>query len=119
MYGKFDPQVREKLVNYVVNDKRLSKYYDKTITDVALVHDVLLEADIVWEGNQDKHRWYNSFNCVVKIGDNYFMFDYADNTGDMGLDEIGWEFDLTSVCEVEPIEKTIVVKEYQKIKEIK
>lgn len=60
----------------------------------------------------DSHRWWNSTFNVAKYGDILIGFDYAETTGDETPWEKGFEFDESSVCYVEAVEKTVVVTEY-------
>lgn len=63
----------------------------------------------------DTHRWWNDVFLVVAVDEKLIGYDWAETTGDSGAEEMGWEFDIDSVCEVEKKEKTVVV--YEKIKE--
>ena len=63
----------------------------------------------------DTHRRWNDVFLVVIVNEIPIGYDWAETTGDSGAEEMGWEFDIDSVCEVEKKEKTVVV--YEKIKE--
>lgn len=75
------------------------------------VGEFLSDMDVIWKDNQGEHRWYIDEFRVVKIGDRLIGFMWGITTGDMGILEIGWEFNEDSICFVNGIEKTVVVYE--------
>jgi len=56
----------------------------------------------------DKRRWYNSTFNVSMIEGNLICYNWAENTGDDSLSDIGWEPDISSIrfCESYPVTVT-------------
>ncbi len=69
---------------------------------------LLLEFDVIHEKLISEHRWWNIYRCVIKVKDIYIGYIGAKTTGDNNAYETGWEFDSSTICEMKPIEKTIV-----------
>ena len=68
--------------------------------------------EYIWKGNISKHRWWNTFFAVIRIGNTLFGYNWAETTGDDNIFDKGWTFDPDSICEVE--EKTKIVKYYER-----
>ena len=84
------------------------KYYNDSIELTnELCEELLLEADTVYEGDADEHRWIAYFTKVVQLGEHYIQFTDAMVTGDGSKWDQGWEMDWAGVIEVEPYETTI------------
>lgn len=67
--------------------------------------------DAVYEEMCSKHRWWDEYFVVVKIGDKFIGYQWACATGDMTVYELGWEFDFNTLCECEEKQKTITYYE--------
>ena len=80
--------------------------FDKWKNDDELL-ELLRSYDEVYKEKTSEHRWWNEYQYVIKIGNKYIAYVYAETTGDMNAWEAGYEFDSDSICEMEPIEKTI------------
>jgi hypothetical protein len=63
----------------------------------------------IYKENMGSHRWWDDWFYVVKIDDLLIGYLGARANRDESITEIGWEFDLSSICEVEPVEVTTVV----------
>ena len=72
----------------------------------------------VWQGDHDEHRWWIEFTEVVELEGRYFGFANASTTGDMGLFDVGWEFDPDTIGEYAPESvETIIYKPIKIISE--
>ena len=80
-------------------------YPDKEITDDWIL-DALL-GDYKYEEVTSTHRWWNDVFRVTEIDGMLIGFDWAVTTGDDSARDKGWEFDPSSVCEVEATTETI------------
>lgn len=54
-----------------------------------------------------KHRWYSDSRIVRKIEGRYISYAWAMTHGDESVRDLGWDFDWSSVIEVEPYEVTV------------
>lgn len=88
-YGKWNEEVKATLSVACISDG-----YEPN--DQNLI-ETLTEAKLVYKETVGEHRWWNDELRVVKIGDSYFGFMWANSTGDTGLSDLGWEFDFGSV----------------------
>ncbi len=64
----------------------------------------------------NKRRWCNEVFYVVELSGKEIGFYDAETTGDISSSGIGWEFDLSLICEVEKHERTEVIVTYKPIK---
>ena len=71
--------------------------------------ETLTEADVFFKETVGTHRWWNDELRVVKIGDNYIGYLWANSTGDTSLSDLGWEFNLSSAKFYEPKEVVQVI----------
>jgi hypothetical protein len=96
------PELRIKLEDYCK-----SKGWSKTKEDIK---EILSEAEYnsVKEYGYDEHRWYTTYNVVVKVGDIYIDFESYSNSGDEdALCGEGGNMAWDSAVEVFPKEVTI------------
>jgi len=75
-------------------------------TDEKTLVEVIVEANIVWRGNESSRRWWTDCFMVVEVNGMMIGFDGAITTGDDSPREKGWEFNPETICEVEPREVT-------------
>jgi hypothetical protein len=112
---------RNEDANYSINNDQTLEFVRKCMVNDGMrdcdekhVGYYLWDFDAVWESKHNQHRWWNSFDRVIKLEDKFIQFDWASTTGDNSIFDMGWEFDENSVIEVEPFEKVII--EYKPIK---
>jgi hypothetical protein len=72
------------------------------------IHEMLCDADTIYEECVDSHRHWDDYRYVVEIGGMFigYVDEYA--TGDMAGD-LGFEFDTNTICEMCPTEVTTIV----------
>ncbi len=101
-----DAKVETHLTDFCVK-----KFPDTKTPDREDLKEILIDAPIVWEGNEDEHRWMIWFTRVVKIDGMFISYVWGKCTGDNSLEDAGFEWDWDSVCEVVPkkVEQTIYV----------
>ena len=93
-----DDKVRTRLVgileegSWEINDRNL----------VSLI----LEADVIYREETDKHRWFTDYFYVVNVDDMLIGYTNMENHGDEGYDFSNKEF-LSHVHEVKPVEVTV------------
>ena len=78
---------------------------------------MLRNYDELHEERISEHRWWNEVRHVIKVGDKYIGYVYAETTGDMSPPEAGYDFDPDSICEMKQIQKTITTYVERTIKE--
>lgn len=101
-------QIEEHLTKY-----HQSKGWGDSPSETQLI-EVLREEDPVWKGEEEDHRWWISYWCVVEIDGMFIGFTDAFTTGDENAYDKGFEVDPDSVYEMEAVTKTITVTEYVK-----
>lgn len=88
-----------------IRDYNIKKFQDDSDE---MILALLEDSDIIYEEEVDARRWWNDMFYVVKIDGKYIGFDGAETTGDNSPSDVGWEFDMESICEVE---KRVEIKE--------
>lgn len=80
--------------------------------DDRTLQEVLSESKVIYKENEGNHRWWTEWFRVTEIAGVLIGYTWASSTGDMGIGDLGWEFNWDSLCEVESkeITKTIYVK---------
>lgn len=73
--------------------------------------------DPIWEGERDSYRWWDELFVVVEINGMKIGFVDARTTGDDSPYDKGWEFDPSTICEVEERTETIIKTTYTPVKE--
>lgn len=76
-------------------------------TDDDTLMEILSEASDVFSEIVGSHRWYEDKFRVVNVDGMLIGFNDFHMTGDSSRSDMGLEFDLTSVCEVEKKQKTV------------
>ena len=94
----------------------LTKYYQSkgwgnSPLETELI-DVLKEANSVWRGEEEEHRWWISYQCVVEIDGMFIGFIDARTTGDENAYDKGFEVDDNTICEMEAKTETVPVTKY-------
>lgn len=100
------------LCEAIENTAMYDKYADgpaNEFTERTLI-ECLVEGDEVWRSESSDHRWISYFDKVVQIGHKYFSFVWATAHGDASIYDQGFEFDWSTVEEVEP--KAVKVIQY-------
>jgi len=85
--------------------------HDWSTEDDTLV-EILFEANTVWFGDDEKHRWWILFRRVVEVEGMFIAFTDCKNTGDNSPRDAGWEFDPSTIEEVKPRTRTVEITEY-------
>jgi hypothetical protein len=80
-----------------------------------MIREMLTDSKFLQESGHSKHRWYTTFQAVVKIEDIFIKFTTYSNSGDdPALDNDEWtQMVLSSMKQVYP--KEIAVIDYQEI----
>ena len=88
-----------------------TKRFPGETPDRSELKEILLDAPVAWEGDEDEHRWIIYITRVVKIDDMYISYSWGKCTGDNSLTDAGFEWDWDFVHEVVPkkVEKTVYV----------
>ena len=97
--GKFSEEIEKFLT-----EDCIAEGFEPTIPNLI---EVLTEAPQVYSEPAGTHRWWNDVLNVVKIGDKFLGYIWAENTGDNSIFDAGFEFDLSSVKFYEPKEVTV------------
>jgi hypothetical protein len=107
--------IKDRLIAAYKEAYKNESWFDpnEEFTDGELI-DILTEADTVFSKKVSGSRWWDNTQEVVRIGDKYFEYMGATTTGDMSAWEAGWEFDWSTVVEVEPYQETITITKYRR-----
>lgn len=89
---------------------------DVDITDADIL-ELLQSGEEVHSQHEGSNRWWEDWSYVVKIGDKYFRYWYAEANRDESVRELGYEWDVDSVEEVTPVKKVVEITEYVPVKE--
>lgn len=82
-------------------------------TDDAELIEILTEAPVVFEQKLSASRWWNNMFIVTEVEGMFIGYNYAQANRDESVQDLGWEFDKKTICEVKPVEKVVTV--YEKI----
>jgi hypothetical protein len=69
--------------------------------------ETIREGDHVWTGDRSDRRWWTDCFTVVNVDGMLIGFADAETTGDDSPRDRGWEFDQSTICEVEAFERTV------------
>lgn len=58
-----------------------------------------------------QHRWWNEYQYIIKIDEIFIGYVHAEANRDESVQELGYEFDINSICEMRPVEKSIIIYE--------
>jgi len=73
--------------------------------------------DEVHREHEESCRWWEEWSYVVKVGDKYFRYGYAEANRDESVSELGYDWDVNSVEEVTPFKKVVEVTVYETVKD--
>lgn len=54
-----------------------------------------------------QHRWWNEFQYVVEINGMLIGYVYAEANRDESVEDLGYEFDLSTICRMRAVPKTV------------
>ena len=93
--------------------KHLTQYCEKKEwgTDEDDLIEALTEAKRLYREEIGQHRWWNEFRYVVEIDGMLIGYIHAEANRDESMSDLGYEFDVSSICEMRPVEKTVTVYE--------
>lgn len=83
-------------------------------TSDADIQELLEESPRLYDEMIDSRRWWDDYFYVVDIGGKKIGFYGARTTGDASPKDVGWEFNMNDIFEVEEREEVIVKKYYVK-----
>lgn len=98
-------KIREHVRQYNVRE------FDDASDDAII--ETIRDAKVIWSKMTTSRRWWDEEFRVVEIDGMLIGYDGADTTGDESATDKGWEFDPSSICEVEA--KQVVKTEYVKV----
>lgn len=98
------------LCEAIENTLMYDKYYDDRANefDEDTLIEFLIDSGEVYRSASDDHRLISYYDKVVSIGHKYFSFVWATAHGDASIYDQGFEFDWSTVFEVEPKEVKII-----------
>lgn len=73
--------------------------------------ETLKEADQLSREEISQHRWWNEYRYTVQIAGMIIGYIDAEANRDESVEDLGYEFDLSTICEMKAVEKTIIVYE--------
>jgi hypothetical protein len=112
------PGVRTNFGRIKMNSEEIKQYICKITgcdyDEMEIEDELLYNAEVVYEGPRDDHRWISYFERVVKVGEKYFSYQFAHCDGDDSIEDQGYTFNWDEVTEVEPVEVKAI--EYRAVK---
>ena len=92
--------------------KELAKKYNKKNgygEELEELVESIVESKCIWKSKYDEHRHWSTFTKVVKFEGKFIGFEWATTSDDMAIWDKGFEFDVSSITEMQPKEITTVV----------
>lgn len=94
------PETKEKISKWA-----LANGYKSQPSDYDIIEIITDCGKVVWEGSQDRHRWYSMIPTVVKLGDMFIQYDYCDVHGEeANIEDCIGGYKLDNFVEVVPVE---------------
>ena len=97
-------------------DSRIKKHLEQygvsqgwDVTDEDILLEILMEANQYMGVTAYSYYYQDEFRYVVEIGGMIIGYIYAEANRDESMSDLGYEFDDSTVCEMRPIEKTIII----------
>ena len=92
----------------------VNSFPDETVT-LDFIREILSDETEIHEEEISRHRWYTTTFRVVDVKGMLIGYNDAFTTGDDCAEDVGWVFDPSSICQVEPkqVLKTIYVRKKQ------
>lgn len=107
-------KIRQHLIKYAK-----SKGWDTTDKDLM---EIVTDANSVWEGKRDEHRWYTLVSTVVCVDGVFLQYNYCDvHSEESSVEDCIGGYKLEDVIEVEPKEVVMTIyvpKEMKLVPEI-
>ena len=60
-------------------------------------------------------RWWNEYLYVVEINGMFIGYVYAEANRDESMSDLGYEFDFSTICEMQLVEK--IIEDYEYVEE--
>lgn len=95
-------KTNEELIKYIENYCKKNDYPCETGED--LFETLRESGDFMYREVHDYHRWWNTIFVVVDLKGQLIGYIDAHTTGEDSAEDLGWEFDPSSICSVQ--EKT-------------
>jgi len=73
--------------------------------------DILQSCENISKEEISQHHLWNEYRYIVKINNLFIRYVHAEANRDESVQELGYEFDINSICEIRPIEKSIIIYE--------
>ena len=92
--------------------QQLTQYNVKNnwpIDDKSLIETLKESGKHIWRDNGFGHRWWIEYFNVVELDGMLIGYNDTQTTGDKTAKEVGYDFDISSICEVISETKTITV----------
>lgn len=78
-------------------------------TDDETLLEILFEANEVYTKKVSNSRWWYTEFVVADVEGVLIGYEYARANRDEHVRDLGWEFDESTICEVEAVQETITV----------
>lgn len=75
--------------------------------------ETLSQCMTIYEEKLSESRWWNNIFRVVEIDGMLIGYQWAQANRDESIQDLGWDFDPRTICEVKPVQKTVTV--YEKV----
>lgn len=105
-------KIREHLTNHCLSNGYVS---NPSEANDEILWEVLSESAPLYEESLGNSRWWENTFVVVEIDGMLIGYRGAKTTGDDSPWDVGWEWDLDHVCEVEKKVEVVEVVKYKPI----
>lgn len=76
-------------------------------TDIYSIFETLSETSTIYQEYKGNRRWWKDLFKVVELQGKFIGYDWAESTGDVSAEDLGWTPNPNSICFCEPVEVTI------------
>ena len=105
--GTLNPDVKKIITNFCVDRGDDIPDNDSDAFDV-----IRWTAKEVQRTREGRHRWYDDYEVIVDLGGKFLRYyDYEMNGEDATPEDCGLNYDLSHICEMKRVEKTVVAYE--------
>lgn len=82
----------------------------------SLIKTLIDHCKVIYTEPCGEHRWWSELHRVAEVAPGLFVqYDWAVANRDESIYELGWEFFPESICEVTPVQVTVL--RYEEVKE--
>ena len=87
--------------------KHVAQYCEKKgwETDESTIIEVIQEGKRLSRVARSQRRWWNEYQYIVDVDGMLIGYVDAETNRDMSVQELGYDFDPSLICEIQPVDK--------------